>query len=104
MALNKGQFGIQYDPYDRRPAWPWFVAFCIVIAALVLIFVVVRKKGRQIADKQGVATAVENVETAAARGRDVPLATAQASGSGCSGGAGGGAAGASGVMPEALRQ
>ena len=92
MALNKGQFGIQYDPYDRRPAWPWFVAFCIVIAALVLIFVVVRKKGRQIADKQAVATAVENVETAAARGRDAPLATAPPP-----------LPATSSVMPESLR-
>jgi len=45
MAFNTGQYGIQYDPDDRRSAWPWAVVFFCVIAVLGLVLAVMWKVG-----------------------------------------------------------
>ena len=74
MAFNTGQYGVRYDPDDRRPAWPWFVAFCVVIAALALAFALVRRQTRQIAETQPAAAAAETPAAAPAPTAESPAA------------------------------
>jgi len=76
MAFNTGQYGVRYDYDDRRPAWPWFVVFCVVIAALALVFAGVRRKTRQLAEAQPGAPPAETAAATPARGKASPLATA----------------------------
>ncbi|MCL1888401.1 MAG: LysM peptidoglycan-binding domain-containing protein [Kiritimatiellaeota bacterium] len=84
---------MQYDSRDRRPAWPWFVAFCVVIAALASVYAGVRWKSRQLANTPPKNPPAGETAATPSRGEAAPPATTASTEP----------AGAARGMPEPLR-